>query len=260
MREGWGWNEQYLVEAFLQFNSGDEVVLGAQWAMRNAADAIDVAFPQLAKYAPETGASLWNVARDDKAKLFSQLKSLWSQRVARDDRTPILYLAPWVDIGGSDKATVDWFRWIDRERFAPSLITTQPSPNRWLDEIRPYATEARALPDLLPGTWFPRFIFEFIASRRIELVHIMNSRIAFDLLPDVVSMRDRPATVVQLHVEEEDRSGYVRYVTTRYDNLIDVYSVTSHQLSAAMADYQVPPSSGASSTPASTPTTSTTAR
>ena len=160
--------------------------------------------------------------------------------MARDDRTPILYLAPWVDIGGSDKATVDWFRWIDRERFAPSLITTQPSPNRWLDEIRPYATEVWALPDLLPGTWFPRFIFEFIASRRIELVHIMNSRIAFDLLPDVVSMRDRPATVVQLHVEEEDRSGYVRYVTTRYDNLIDVYSVTSHQLSAAMADYQVP--------------------
>ena len=59
VREGWGWNEQYLVEAFLQFNSGYEVVLGAQWAMRNAADAIDVAFPQLAKYAPETGASLW---------------------------------------------------------------------------------------------------------------------------------------------------------------------------------------------------------
>lgn len=159
--------------------------------------------------------------------------------VTRDDRIPILYLAPWVDLGGSDKATIDWFRWLDRERFAPALITTQPSANRWLGQLRPYATEVWALPDLMPGDAFPRFIFEFIAARGIELVHIMNSRIGYDLLPDLVSMRPRPATVVQLHVEEEDRSGYVRYVTTRYDNLVDAYSVTSHHLSATMADYHV---------------------
>jgi len=160
--------------------------------------------------------------------------------VSRDDRIPILYLAPWVDIGGSDKATIDWFRWLDRDRFAAALITTQPSPNRLLAEVRPYATEVWALPDLMPGDRFPRFIFEFIASRGIELVHIMNSRLGFDLLADLTSMHRRPATVVQLHVEEEDRSGYVRYVTTRYDNLVDAYSVTSHQLATAMADYQVP--------------------
>ncbi|MDX6679260.1 MAG: hypothetical protein QOE31_3312 [Solirubrobacteraceae bacterium] len=160
--------------------------------------------------------------------------------MARDNRIPILYLAPWVDLGGSDKATVDWFRWLDRERFAPSLITTQPSRNRWLGEVAPYAAEVWALPDLMPADKFPAFVFEFIASRGIELVHIMNSRIGFDLLPDVASMSPRPATVVQLHVEEQDRSGYVRYVTTRYGNLIDAYSVSGHHLSAAMADYRVP--------------------
>jgi len=160
--------------------------------------------------------------------------------VTRDNRIPILYLAPWVDLGGSDKATIDWFRWLDRDRFAPALITTQPSLNRWLGQLRPYATEVWALPDLMRGDEFPRFIFEFIASRRIEVVHVMNSRLGFDLLPDLAAMSPRPATVVQLHVEEEDRSGYVRYVSTRYDNLVDAYSVTGHHLSAAMADYQIP--------------------
>ena len=160
--------------------------------------------------------------------------------MAHDNRIPILYLAPWVDLGGSDKSTIDWFRWLDRERFAPALITTQPSLNRWLGEVRPYATEVWSLPDLMPADRFPRFVFEFIASREIQLVHIMNSRIAFDLLPDIASMSPRPATVVQLHVEEEDRSGYVRYVTTRYGNLVDAYSVSGHHLSAAMADYHVP--------------------
>ena len=160
--------------------------------------------------------------------------------MTRDNRIPILYLAPWVDLGGSDKATIDWFRWLDRERFAPALITTQPSPNRWLEQLRPYATEVWALPDLMAGDDFPRFIFEFVAARGIELIHIMNSRLGFDLLPDLATMSPRPATVVQLHVEEQDRSGYVRYVATRYDNLIDAYSVTGHHLSAAMADYQIP--------------------
>ena len=54
---------------------------------------------------------------------------------------PVLYLAPWVDIGGSDKVTVDWFRFLDRERFRPSLITTQPSPNRRVGEVVDYAAE-----------------------------------------------------------------------------------------------------------------------
>ncbi len=26
-----------------------------------------------------------------------------------EGRVPILYLAPWVDLGGSDKGTIDWF-------------------------------------------------------------------------------------------------------------------------------------------------------
>jgi hypothetical protein len=59
VREGWGWNENYLVEAFLQFNSAFEVVLGAQWALHHARAAIDAAFPGFARYAAGGGGSLW---------------------------------------------------------------------------------------------------------------------------------------------------------------------------------------------------------
>ena len=66
-------------------------------------------------------------------------------------RVPILYLAPWVDLGGSDKGTIDWFKHVDHERWAASLITTQPSPNRWLRYVEPHAEEVWELPDLMPG-------------------------------------------------------------------------------------------------------------
>jgi glycosyltransferase involved in cell wall biosynthesis len=156
-------------------------------------------------------------------------------------RFPILYLAPWVDIGGTDKGTIDWFRWIDRGRFQPSLVTTQPSLNRRLSEIVPYADEVWPLPEIMRGEDFPLFILNFIHSRGVRVLHLMNSRLAFDLLPDIKSLPHPPAVVVQLHVEEQDRSGYVRYVTTRYGNLVDAFSVTSRHLEEKIIrDYGMP--------------------
>jgi len=57
--EGWGWNENYLVEAFLQFNSGYEVLLAAQWALHNATAEIDLAFPQFAGCTEQGAGALW---------------------------------------------------------------------------------------------------------------------------------------------------------------------------------------------------------
>ena len=160
---------------------------------------------------------------------------------AGDGRVPILYLAPWVGYGGSDKNTIDWFRWIDRDRFAPSLITTQPSPNPLIAEIAPFAEEIWVLPDLMAAEHMPGFIFDFLCSRDIRLIHLMNSRLGFDLLPDLACLPHPPSVVVQLHVEEEDRSGYVRYVTTRYGNLVDRFSISNEHVANAVREYGIPP-------------------
>lgn len=163
------------------------------------------------------------------------------RHVRRDGRTPVLYLAPWVDLGGSDKGTIDWFAHIDRSVWAPSIITTQPSDNRWLRHVEPYAEEVWPLPDLMTGEQFAPFILDFVVSRGVEVVHIMNSRLGFELLADLSTLPDPPRVVVQLHAEEPDRSGYVRFVTTRFDALVDAYSVTSEQLATAMGDFDVDP-------------------
>lgn len=155
------------------------------------------------------------------------------------NRIPICYVAPWVDYGGTDKATIDWFRWLDRDRFAPLLVTTQPSPNRRLSEVYPYAEEVWNLPEFLGGQHFPGCIFDLIHTRGVQVLHIMNSRLGFDLLPDLAALPSPPATVVQLHVEEPDKSGYVRYVTTRYGNLVDGFSVVSHDLARTVESYDV---------------------
>lgn len=59
VREGWGWNENYLVEAFLNFNQAFEIVFGAQWARHHAAEELALAFPNLATAPEQGGGSLW---------------------------------------------------------------------------------------------------------------------------------------------------------------------------------------------------------
>jgi glycosyltransferase involved in cell wall biosynthesis len=157
-------------------------------------------------------------------------------------RIPVLYIAPWVDFGGTDKATIDWFRWLDRDRFAPSLITTQPSKNRRLNEIHPFAEEVWPLPEHMSGPGFARFIFDFIHTRGVRVLHVMNSRLGFDLLPDLGALDGPPVVVVQLHVEEPDRSGFVRYVATRYGNLVDGFSLVSTELIGTVEGYDIPTS------------------
>ncbi len=65
-------------------------------------------------------------------------------------RVPVLYLAPWVIPGGSDKGTVEWFRTLDRERFELHLITTNRAEhNTFVVGIEPYAEAVWNLADLM---------------------------------------------------------------------------------------------------------------
>src|SRR6185503_21010514 len=93
---------------------------------------------------------------------------------------------------------------------------------------------------LMAGHEMPRFVFDFLATRAVDVLHVMNARLGFELLPDLAALPRPPRVVVQLHVEEQDRSGYVRYVTTRFGNLVDAFSVTSEHLAAAVEGYDVP--------------------
>jgi len=111
-----------------------------------------------------------------------------------------------------------------------------------LPEVAPYATELWELPQLMPGGDMPRFICDFVHTREIRVVHVMNSRLGFELIPDLCLLPRPPVIVVQLHVEEDTRMGYVRYVATRYANLVDAFSVTSRHLARTMIeDYDVSP-------------------
>jgi predicted O-methyltransferase YrrM len=57
--EGWGWNEMYLVQSFLAFNSAFEIMFGVRWMIQNHWDALLKAFPGLTEARAEWTSALW---------------------------------------------------------------------------------------------------------------------------------------------------------------------------------------------------------
>ncbi len=60
---GWGWNESYLVRAFLAFNEAFRVIWGQHYMLYRHLDELLQAFPALERYTP-SGAALWIRRRD----------------------------------------------------------------------------------------------------------------------------------------------------------------------------------------------------
>ena len=57
--EGWGWNEQYLVQSFLMYNAAFEVAFANHWMIRRHRDVLLDAFPGFARHEDRAGVSLW---------------------------------------------------------------------------------------------------------------------------------------------------------------------------------------------------------
>jgi hypothetical protein len=57
--DGWGWNELYLVESFLAFNAGYEMVFGCQYMIQRHRNELLGAFPDFSEHESQGGAALW---------------------------------------------------------------------------------------------------------------------------------------------------------------------------------------------------------
>lgn len=57
--DGWGWNESYLVHAFLTFNAGYAVRFSSPFMVQRHRDALIEAFPRYVDHEARAGSSLW---------------------------------------------------------------------------------------------------------------------------------------------------------------------------------------------------------
>ena len=220
------------------------VSVGKQWQpffLYNQHPRLHVYFPE--NYHPEGDSNYFYNYLQSAYKLekiepeyFRSEASLVDERRPEKRKLRILYLAPWLITGGADTMTVDWFQQLAPAWSEKYFVTTLARENLWLPKIADHAKEIYDLPLLgcSDQTAMINFLFDFIALRKIDLLHIMNSEVAFKALPRLKESFPELKVVAQFHcfdyLLDGCRTGYAFTVPQLYDDFIDAYNLEYDRL------------------------------
>ncbi len=165
---------------------------------------------------------------------------VWFERAynSETDRNKlrILYVAPWLMTGGADTMTVDWFRALDGKWCEKYFVSTLPNRNNWLSKIIDCASGIYDLPALghIRRAEMVKFLLDIVKRKKIDILHIMNSEVAFDALPKLKKCFPELKIVAQFHCfdyrADGKKAGYPHDIPPYYDHFIDSYNIEYIQL------------------------------
>lgn len=143
----------------------------------------------------------------------------------------ILFLIPWMVIGGADRVNIDWIRELIQRGYQVSVCATLQTQHEWLSEFTALTSDVFVLPNFLHLADFPRFLVYLIHSRSIDTVLISNCTLGYQLLPFLRNNCPDVAFVDLSHVEEPHwlNGGHPRF-GVGYQDMLDLNIVTTRNL------------------------------
>jgi glycosyltransferase involved in cell wall biosynthesis len=149
----------------------------------------------------------------------------------RKTKPRLLFVVPWLAMGGADKFNLDVVRELTRRGWEITIATTLQGDYSWLPRFTSLTPDVFAMPAFLPVRDYPRFLRYLIESRDVDLVMISNSEFAHRVLPYLRSRCPTVPFVDYCHMEEEhwNDGGHPR-VAVDYHTLLDLNLVSSEHL------------------------------
>jgi glycosyltransferase involved in cell wall biosynthesis len=148
-----------------------------------------------------------------------------------EDKTRVLFLVPWLVVGGADKFNLDLVKTLTARGYEFTIATTLSSDNPWLHEFAKVTPDIFALQKFLAYADYPRFLDYLIESRQIDAILISQSQVGFGLVPYLRARHPNVAILDYLHVEEEHwKNGGYPGMAVRVGALIDRHVTCTHHL------------------------------
>ena len=91
----------------------------------------------------------------------------------------ILFIVPWMVVGGADKVSLDLATHLDKAIFSLHFLTTSPSDNPWTDRFAAFSQNLFHLPTFLSPENYQHFVLSYIGMARIKTVLISNSLVGY---------------------------------------------------------------------------------
>ncbi|MBK7766261.1 MAG: glycosyltransferase [Sulfuritalea sp.] len=147
----------------------------------------------------------------------------------------ILFLIPWMVIGGADRVNLDLIEGLVARGHQVSICATLNADHRWEHKFAELTRDIFVLPRILHLSDYPRFLTYLINSRRIDTVVVTASTLGYQLLPLLRASAPGTAFVDICHVEEPHwlNGGHPRF-GAGYQDALDLNVVTTKHLAEWM--------------------------
>jgi glycosyltransferase involved in cell wall biosynthesis/GT2 family glycosyltransferase len=117
--------------------------------------------------------------------------------------TRVLWLVPWLEVGGADKFSLDCMRALAGRGYEFTVAATRQARHAWLSEFARLTPDIFCLHQFLDYADYPRFLNYLIASRQIDALVISNSELGYGLLPYLRARHPRLPLLDYNHLEED---------------------------------------------------------
>ncbi|MCF0131923.1 MAG: glycosyltransferase family 4 protein, partial [Pseudobutyrivibrio sp.] len=157
--------------------------------------------------------------------------------VEKNNNIRMLWIVPWVVMGGADKFNIDAAKGLSERGYDISIMTTIPSDNEWLYKCKEFTDEIFCLPDFIDETNYLSFVDYYIKSRQIDILMVTNSTVGYYMVPYIRQKYPKMVIVDYVHMEEWywKAGGHAR-TSSRLSDITDMTFVCNSATERVMID------------------------
>jgi len=143
----------------------------------------------------------------------------------------VLYIVPWLEIGGADKFNLDVISGLKEKGYKITIACTLKSEHPWLESFLPFTADIFLLNNYTVQSDYHKVVSHLMIARDIQLVFIANSLFGYYLSPYIKLRFPQIPIVDYIHCEDPDwlNGGYPR-INSSFADVIDETIVSSQYL------------------------------
>jgi len=101
----------------------------------------------------------------------------------KDKRKNILFLFPWMVVGGADFFNLELIKRLDKTKYNSIIATTTPNINKLEQDFKDYAECVYDMSSFLDRNAYINFVDYLMESRNIDMVVVSNSQYGYYMVP-----------------------------------------------------------------------------
>lgn len=161
--------------------------------------------------------------------------------ISHSGKVNILYIVPWLQMGGADKVNLDILKSLDKRKYHGVVVTTLADNHPWQELFSKHTDDIFHMTSLCSTDEDKlQFLDHIIHSRHIDIIQISNSLAGYQLLP-MIKERYRLPVVSLVHTYAPQEPWDYARVSVQYRDFIDTEIAISHRLAKDLERLGWPP-------------------